>query len=219
MLFIPEVGDEVLVAFEDGDPERPYIIGSLWNGRDLPSQDGNKRIVTAAGNAIELIEAGGREVVEIRTARGTCMLRMMNDADGTPMVVLHSEGDLLLEAEGRIQLSCSELTEFVRGDAYREVRGDDTTRARGDIRLKADRSVTLDAGMELTARGGLTVATHGGTFNNISGAMVHLQPPGHTVRALEVEPEPEMTSGWEAQGVPGSAPSRTTADKPTPRNP
>ena len=34
--FIPEVGDEVLVAFEHGDIHYPYIIGSLWNGKEKP---------------------------------------------------------------------------------------------------------------------------------------------------------------------------------------
>ncbi len=34
--FLPEVHDEVLVIFEHGDVRFPYIIGSLWNGRDRP---------------------------------------------------------------------------------------------------------------------------------------------------------------------------------------
>jgi len=35
-MFIPDVGDEVLVAFERGDPRLPYVLGALWNGKDTP---------------------------------------------------------------------------------------------------------------------------------------------------------------------------------------
>jgi uncharacterized protein involved in type VI secretion and phage assembly len=37
--FIPEVGDEVLVAFHHGDINRPYVIGAIWNGDDQPPED------------------------------------------------------------------------------------------------------------------------------------------------------------------------------------
>ncbi len=35
-MWIPDIGDEVVLAFEHGDPGRPVIVGSLWNGKDLP---------------------------------------------------------------------------------------------------------------------------------------------------------------------------------------
>jgi len=39
LYFLPEVGDEVLVAFEHGDVRRPYVLGALWNGSDQPGSD------------------------------------------------------------------------------------------------------------------------------------------------------------------------------------
>ena len=43
-MWIPEIDDEVVVAFEHGDPNRPVVLGNMWNGKDLPpvSQPANK---------------------------------------------------------------------------------------------------------------------------------------------------------------------------------
>jgi len=57
--FIPDVNDEVLIAFEAGDPRRPYVIGGLWNGRDKApeSMDGggrNLRKVVRSRNGVRI---------------------------------------------------------------------------------------------------------------------------------------------------------------------
>lgn len=44
--FIPEVDDEVLVAFEHGDIRRPYVLGALWNGVDKPVEPSDKAVVS-----------------------------------------------------------------------------------------------------------------------------------------------------------------------------
>src|SRR4030095_7582082 len=39
IVFMPEVGDEVLVVFEHGDIAHPVVIGSMWNGKAKPPED------------------------------------------------------------------------------------------------------------------------------------------------------------------------------------
>ena len=61
--FLPEVDDEVLIAFEHGDIRFPYVIGSLWNGKDQPpaSNDGNndtREIKSRSGHIIRLNDKG-----------------------------------------------------------------------------------------------------------------------------------------------------------------
>jgi phage baseplate assembly protein V len=69
--FPPEVDDEVLVAFEHGDPRFPYVIGALWNGNHAPpesNKDGknNKRTIRSrSGHVIRLDDTEGQEKIEI----------------------------------------------------------------------------------------------------------------------------------------------------------
>ena len=72
--FIPERNDEVLVAFEDGDPRRPYVIGSLWNGKDAPPRkiDDSQRndireIYTRGKIRITLDDTQGKQTITIET--------------------------------------------------------------------------------------------------------------------------------------------------------
>jgi uncharacterized protein involved in type VI secretion and phage assembly len=66
--FMPEIGDEVLVAFENGDIRQPYVIGFLWNGQDPPpASDAAQRTVrTVSGHEILLDDTAGSEKIAIR---------------------------------------------------------------------------------------------------------------------------------------------------------
>jgi uncharacterized protein involved in type VI secretion and phage assembly len=75
--FIPDPGDEVLVAFEAGEPRRPYVVGALWNGKDAPPQsmDGagrNEKKVLRSRNGVKvtLDDATGREKLVLETPGG-----------------------------------------------------------------------------------------------------------------------------------------------------
>jgi uncharacterized protein involved in type VI secretion and phage assembly len=69
--FLPEVNDEVLLAFEHGDRRCPYLLGALWNGKDAPpttNSDGKndvRLIKSRSGHVIRLNDADGKETIEI----------------------------------------------------------------------------------------------------------------------------------------------------------
>ncbi len=75
--FVPDDGDEVLVAFEAGDPRRPYVLGTLWNGKDAPpeSMDGagnnyKKTLRSRNGVIVTLDDSDGRESLTLTTPAG-----------------------------------------------------------------------------------------------------------------------------------------------------
>lgn len=74
--FMPEVGDEVLVAFNQDDPEHPHVLGYLWNGQDKPPEsDPNMRLIRSVnGHEIRLYDpspsSGDHGYVQIKDAHG-----------------------------------------------------------------------------------------------------------------------------------------------------
>ena len=48
---LPEIGDEVLVAFEHGDIHRPYVLGGVWNGKDTPPEPVENSVVSDGSEA------------------------------------------------------------------------------------------------------------------------------------------------------------------------
>src|SRR5690242_20386372 len=103
--FIPEHGDEVLVAFEGGDPRRPYVLGGLWNGSDSPpeSMDGggqnNKKVLRSRnGVKITLDDQSGQEKFIAETPGGRKIT--MQDGPGSINIEDSNGNFIKLEASG-----------------------------------------------------------------------------------------------------------------------
>lgn len=111
--FLPEVDDEVLVAFEHGDIRFPYILGGLWNGVDRPpadNQDGknNIRVIQSrSGHIIRFDDTEGAEKIEIldQTAKNSVVI----DAAANTITV-QADGDILLKsAQGNIVIEGQQI--------------------------------------------------------------------------------------------------------------
>ena len=123
-MFMPEMGDEVLVAFEHGDPERPYIVGALWNGVSSAPRQGfsgstGVEAVAAAGDGsshpVQIPpEIAGNNVKRIVTKSGH-RIQFVDDGKSKSIVVATS-GDLRIQMideyheTGRPMICLSTLT-------------------------------------------------------------------------------------------------------------
>jgi uncharacterized protein involved in type VI secretion and phage assembly len=113
--FVPDTDDEVLVAFESGDPRRPYVIGSLWNGRDKApeSMDGagkNELKVLRSRNGVKvtLDDKSGQERLILETPGGQKLT--LKDGPGTIELVDGNGNSLKLEASGVTLTAAAKLT-------------------------------------------------------------------------------------------------------------
>lgn len=107
--FLPEVDDEVLVAFEHGSPEFPYVLGALWNGKDKPpatNSDGknNVRMIRSrSGHVIRLTDTADAEQIEI-IDKSTKNSIVISTKDNT--ITITADADLAIQAKnGKLKLS------------------------------------------------------------------------------------------------------------------
>ena len=113
--FIPDPGDEVLLAFEGGDPRRPYVVGALWNGSDAPpaSMDGAgtnflKVVRSRNGVKVTLDDQDGQEKLILETPGGQKVT--LKDGPGVVEVVDSNGNSVKLEASGITVTAAAKVT-------------------------------------------------------------------------------------------------------------
>jgi len=113
--FIPDVDDEVLVAFEHGDPRRPYVLGGLWNGRDSPPEkmDGSgknnkKTIRSRNGVKVTLDDQDGQEKLILETPGGQKVT--LKDGPGSLVLEDSNGNSVKLETAGITVTASAKVT-------------------------------------------------------------------------------------------------------------
>ena len=214
--FLPEVGDEVAVAFEEGDPARPYVVGALWNGKDAPPDLKYKQIVTKSGNTIRVSDEDGAEGIQIFTPEGACMLQLQN-ANGAATLTIHSEGDIAIEAKEELRIRCKNFVQEVESDYVRTAGKSEKAAAGSDLTLTGmEVSVAADANLAIAA--GVNLNASAGAMNNVVGTIVHLNPPGFVKLSVSKASPVLKASVWSSQdGATELTALRTTFDPAPPR--
>lgn len=125
--FIPDVSDEVLVSFEAGDPRRPYVIGSLWNGQDSPPES--------------MDDAGNNYKKVLRSRNGVKLT--LDDEDGQEKFIVETPGGqkiTLQDGPGQVEIKDS------NGNSIKMETSGITINASAKVTLNASQ-VSVSAGM------------------------------------------------------------------------
>ncbi len=135
LLMRPEVGDEVLIGYEQGDPRRPHVLGAMWSSADAPPPDDGQ----PTQNNLRLIQSrSGHRVVLDDTNGGEQIVIV--DKDGTRKIVIDSAGQ-------RIEISCE------TGDISLNAPTGKVSISAQSISIKADAEIEIQAGATLTLSG------------------------------------------------------------------
>jgi len=182
MFFFPEVGDEVLVAFSNGDIVKPYVIGSLWNQNyKAPVQinDGKnivRQIKTKNGHEIIFHDEDNKDFIEIKTPKELKInlsdekeVISINDKQGKNIVKIDSKNGIIeILAEKKISVKA--------GNSKIELNGNNNS-----VNIESNQSLTLksqqvviDAKGTLDLKSSGTVNLKAGGPANIKGAVVKL---------------------------------------------
>lgn len=102
-VFRPEVGDQVIVGFLQGDMRAPYVLGGVWNKPDPPPPDdgnptqNNWRFITSrSGHVIRFDDTKGAEKVEVIDKDG--QRRVVLDSANKKITVTADQGDVEVSA-------------------------------------------------------------------------------------------------------------------------
>ena len=197
--FMPEIDDEVLVAFEQGDINRPYILGGLWNGKDAPPEAIGKvvaggkvslrMIKSRTGHQIKLEESDSVETISIidKSTKNSIVL----DAKGGTITV-KSDKDMVFDAGGKMTFNCKgdlEVTSKGAGKMKAQnnfdieaATGAMNMKSMGAMKMASKQSIALqDAGPDKVNIGpagvdvaGIKVSVKGSAMTEISGALVKI---------------------------------------------
>jgi phage protein D len=149
LCFIPEVNDEVLVAFEFGDVRRPIVLSALHNGKDKPRLgDGlldngkvkRRGVVSRKGHRVVLLDDPGKSGIALITSNGQIKISLNE-----------TKNEIHIACQGKIRIEASQ-----------------------DLTLKSDQGVSIQAGTQLQLKGGTGAKLEGGPQVEISGTLVKL---------------------------------------------
>lgn len=177
-VFVPEVDDEVLVAFEGGDPRQPVVIGGLYGSKSKIPQTSivegkvqERQITSRLGHVIRLVDGTSPEEQAV-------------------VLELAGKQHILHLGKDKLAMSVPESTpvEITAGDAKLELAADGSASLQAkSVSIKAETKISLQsAQIELNADEQLSLQSYG--MASLKGDTVSLQADG----PLQAQGEPVM---------------------------
>lgn len=192
MTFLPEVNDEVLVAFEHGDMGRPYVVGRVWNGQDavphtttelVSGGKVNLRVIkTRSGHTITLDDTADAELISIVDKTTKNLIKIESS---TNLITIDANGGKVifkLDGEnGKLTVDTNDTIDITSGGAMTLTAGGNMTLDAGtnnvdikggNVSIAASSNAEVKATSAATLKGNTGATVDGGTSTTIKGLSV-----------------------------------------------
>lgn len=177
---IPEKGDQVLVAFEDDHPERPFVLmPGMYHGKAKPqhfdSQNNVKALQTRGGNQLIMNDEKGKEKVAVSSPADVAVKATGGRMDiwaKKTIIIQSSSGDILIEGPAKLTIHAADIV--LKGDTSIKLEAPTIEiEAEGDLAAKAA-NVTIEgqAAADFKGDGMVNITSKGVT--SVAGSFIKL---------------------------------------------
>jgi type VI secretion system secreted protein VgrG len=172
-MFIPRIGQEVIVHFLEGDPDQPIITGAVYNASSMPPYDlpGNATRSTVKSNSSK----GGNGFNEIR----------FEDKAGSEEFYMHAQKDMTIDVINNRSITVEQ------GDETKQIQqGKQTTTVQGDTSLtvqQGNHSITVSTGSaSMTVTQGITIQSDMSITLQVANNSITIDPTGVTINGTMI---------------------------------
>ncbi|NQU87935.1 MAG: type VI secretion system tip protein VgrG [Mariniphaga sp.] len=167
LLFVPEIDEEVIVGFEGGNAEKPFVFGALYHAKAYPESwkpDNNdvKAIRTRSGHTIEFRDTDGEEEIWIYDYnKENYFIKFKSHAQEITIEAIEhiqlkaknisiiAEKDLKIEATDATTKASGNISTEASGNITQEASGNISSEASGNMKIKGGANTTIEAGVQL----------------------------------------------------------------------
>jgi uncharacterized protein involved in type VI secretion and phage assembly len=176
--FIPEVNDEVVVAFEHDDSHRPFILGSLWNGKDKPPQ-GSDKVVNSAGKVEKrIIRSRSGHTITLDDSDSGAKISIVDKTEKNAIEIDSQNNAILIKTQSKIEIETATGDKVILDNSGIKIDAGqhDIALKAMNIKLEADMNIEVKAGMNADIKGQMAATLEGGATADVkAGAKVAIQ--------------------------------------------